>query len=226
VKPVLVVATRNEGKVRELRRILGCDLEIHLRSLADYPAIPEAAEDAETFEGNAQIKALAAARALREAACADDSGLTVPALGGAPGVHSARYAGEEASDEDNNALLLRRLSNLDPKERVGYFVCAASLAIPESTARDRWGIEPPQDWDTTEDCIRMWTTRAEVPGVLLDAPRGSKGFGYDPLFYHEATGQTFAEMSVEQKNRVSHRGYAFAAIGAQLRHLLINRPLD
>ncbi len=217
---VLVVATRNDGKVRELQRILGGEVDLRLRSLADFPQMPEIVEDGETFEENATIKALAAARQLKVAACADDSGLTVPALGGEPGVMSARYSGENASDEENNRLLLERMRNLEgARERRGYFVCAAALAIPRGVAAD-WDVDIPNDWELTEDGIGVWVHLAEVPGVLLHEERGLGGFGYDPLFLDEESNRTYAEMSLSEKNEISHRGRAFRALAREISRLL------
>ncbi len=219
MRGILVLATRNAGKVRELERILGQDLDLEVRSLSDYPEMPEIIEDGDSFEENARIKALAAARRLGVATCADDSGLEVPALGGEPGIRSARYAGSDASDEDNNALLLERMRSLeDPKERRGYFVCAAALALPDQILED-WGVQPPGDWDVTEDGISLWSGLVRVPGIVLQRPRGTGGFGYDPLLLYEDMGKTFAEMTVEEKNGISHRGTAFRLLVRQLQAL-------
>lgn len=217
---VLVVATRNDGKVRELQRILGGEGGLQLKSLAAFPEMPEIVEDGDTFEANAKIKALAAARHLGVAACADDSGLTVPALGGEPGVRSARYSGEDATDEQNNSLLLERMKDLEgPEERRGYFVCAAALAVPAEVARD-WGVRIPTDWELTQDGVGVWTRLVEVPGVLLHEARGSGGFGYDPLFLDEESNRTYAEMSLAEKNEISHRGRAFRELAREIARLL------
>ncbi len=217
---VLVVATRNDGKVRELQRILGGEGGLQLKSLAAFPEMPEIVEDGDTFEANAKIKALTAARHLGVAACADDSGLTVPALGGEPGVRSARYSGEDATDAQNNSLLLERMKNLEGSEkRRGYFVCAAALAIPAEVAGD-WGVRIPTDWELTRDGVGVWTRLVEVPGVLLREARGSGGFGYDPLFLDEESNRTYAEMSLAEKNEISHRGRAFRELAREISRLL------
>ena len=219
MRGILVLATRNTGKVRELEKILGEDLALEVRSLSDYPEMPEIIEDGDSFEENARIKALAAARLLGAAACADDSGLEVPALGGDPGIRSARYAGEDASDEDNNALLLERMGDLeDPGERRGYFVCSAALALP-ARVLDDWGVTTPANWDVTEDGVSLWSSLVRVPGIVLKRPRGTGGFGYDPLLFYEDLGKTFAEMTMEEKNGVSHRGEAFRLMVRELRGL-------
>lgn len=216
----LVVATRNAGKVRELEIILGCSNDLRLKSLDDYSDMPEIVEDGFTFEENARIKALAAARELNLPSCADDSGLSVPVLGGQPGIRSARFAGDDADDEANNALLLERMDAYDdPGDRLGYFVCAAALAMP-SAAAEEWGIDIPEEWDFTAKGEAIWSAEARVPGILLRSPRGDNGFGYDPLLFHEQSGKTFAEMTLEEKNKVSHRGLAFRMLAEELNRAL------
>ena len=206
----LVVATRNAGKAEEFRRLLA-PLGIEVTYLADYPgdAVPEVVEDGETFRENAAKKARAAAEALGLPALADDSGLCVDALDGRPGVYSARYAGEPASDEKNNAKLLAELKKrgagaegpdgvvvLSPAS----FVCVLALHIPENG----------------ETLFAEGACR----GVILSEPRGSGGFGYDPLFYLPELRRTFAELSSEEKNRLSHRGNALRALQQTLRKKL------
>jgi XTP/dITP diphosphohydrolase len=159
--------------------------------LADLPAAPDVEEDADTFLGNARKKARALAEAAGLAALADDSGLAVEALGGRPGVRSARYAGPGATDEDNNQRLLEELARVPAGQRGAAFVCAMVLALPgggEFSAEGRLG------------------------GRILEAPRGDRGFGYDPLFVVEGTDLTLAEMDLGAKNAVSHRARALRAI--------------
>ncbi len=191
-----VLASHNRHKTAELRAILE-PLGIALRDLSDIPGAPEPAEDGDTFEANAGIKALSALACSGMAAIADDSGLMVAALGGAPGVHSARFAGNGADTAANNALLLEKLAGLPPAERRAKFVTVVALALP--------GREPA-------------FFRGEAHGVILDAPRGAGGFGYDPLFLSDDLGVTFAEADPEAKNRVSHRSRALAAMIGWLRN--------
>jgi len=173
------------------------DTNIDIKSLADFGPLPTAIEDGETFEENAYKKAIHAAKILGIPAIADDSGLVVEALGGAPGVHSARYAGDEATDEQNCQKLLSEMKNVS--HRKAKFVCSLSIAVPSGPAL---------------------TYEAECEGVLLEEKRGTSGFGYDPLFYFEELDQTFAELSMEQKNRVSHRGKALLELKEELPKVL------
>ncbi len=182
----LVVATRNPGKLRELRRLLG-QSGIRVLSLADFPDLPEVEEDGATFAENARKKAETIARYSGRPTLADDSGLVVPALGGEPGVRSARYAGERADDQANNRKLLAALRQVPDGQRQGAFVCVIALCRPQG------------------EC-RLFEGRLE--GILLDAPRGAGGFGYDPLFFVPQQGKTLAELSLAIKNAISHRGQA------------------
>lgn len=182
----LLVATGNKGKMNEIRQILA-DFVDRLYCLADFSGIPEVEEDGSTFEENAVKKALSAARATGMPAMADDSGLVVNVLGDRPGVRSARYAGLDASDADNNRKLLDDLAGLPECERTAFFYCAIALCFPGG------------------DCI---TFCGRVDGVVLDSPRGAGGFGYDPLFLVPEYGKTFAELDSTLKNRISHRGRA------------------
>ncbi|BEH10210.1 MULTISPECIES: XTP/dITP diphosphatase [Geobacter] len=186
----LVVATRNKGKLREIAAILD-GLPFTLLSLDDFPGFPEVEEDGETFEENALKKASAAANVTGLPALADDSGLVVDALGGRPGVYSARYSGETASDEANNAKLLRELASVPYEERTAAFRCAIALCSPEG---------------------KRYTFSGELQGVILDSPRGTEGFGYDPLFFVSEKGATMAELPLEVKNVISHRGRALALL--------------
>jgi XTP/dITP diphosphohydrolase len=193
----LLVATANKGKMREIRQILAGFVD-RLYCLEDFSDLPEVVEDGETFEENACKKALSAARATGIPAMADDSGLVVEALGGAPGVHSARYSGIGASDADNNRKLLREMTDMPANQRAAYFYCAVALCFPDGTCRTFCGT---------------------LHGVLLDAPRGAGGFGYDPLFYVQEHGKTLAELDSGIKNGISHRGEALE----KLRNYLSSR---
>lgn len=185
----VVLASANPKKAAEIQAIVGHAISL----VARPPSVPDVVEDADTFEGNARLKAVALAAATGLAALADDSGLEVEALHGAPGVRSARYAGERATDADNVARLLVDLdAAADQRGRRARFRCVIVLHRPD-------GSEVVAD--------------GEVGGVIAASPRGSGGFGYDPVFVpHEGGGLTFAEMSAEAKHRISHRGRALAAL--------------
>ena len=185
---ILVLATRNEGKVRELRELLK-DFPIEIRSLNDFGPIPEVVEDGKTFDDNAYKKAAFTAKVLGLPAMADDSGLSVEALGGAPGVYSARYAGEKASDADNIAKLLQEMKG--KKDRRAAFECVISIAVPSGPAL---------------------TYEGRCEGEITLEPAGSDGFGYDPVFYYPPFGKTFAQCTMAEKNSVSHRGTAMAEV--------------
>jgi XTP/dITP diphosphohydrolase len=195
-KTILVLATRNSGKSREIQNFLeGYPIEI--RDLNDFGPIPEAVEDGATFEENAYKKAHFSARVLGFPALADDSGLEVEALGGAPGVRSARYAGPNASDDENNRKLLDNLGKQE--NRKARFCCVLSLAVPSGPAL---------------------TYEASCDGTILEEPRGSNGFGYDPLFFYGPMGKTFAEMTLQEKSKVSHRGKALSEFKREIERVL------
>lgn len=183
----LVIATNNQGKVREIKAILGGFYE-EIKSLKEAGIILEVAEDGETFEQNAEKKALQAFNITGCDTLADDSGLCVDALGGAPGVYSARYAGENAADEENNNKLLWEMRGI--RDRSAKFVCVMALV-------------------TNGDVI---TARGEVAGSIAHSPSGEGGFGYDPLFFSEEFGQTFGELPEGIKNSISHRARALARL--------------
>ena len=183
-KFVLVVATRNRGKSKEIRHLLE-GFPVEIRDLNDFGPIPEVNEDGATFEENAYKKASFTAKVLGLPALADDSGLEVSALGGAPGVRSARYAGDHASDAENNTKLLQELAGT--ADRAARFCCVLSLAVPSGPAL---------------------TYEATCAGTILENLRGENGFGYDPLFFYAPEEKTFAEMTLEEKSLVSHRGKA------------------
>ncbi len=188
----LIIATNNAGKVREIRAILGGYYD-SLVSLKEAGIDLRVVEDGLTFEENAVKKAREAAKAAGCDALADDSGLCVAALGGAPGVFSARYAGEDATDTQNNEKLLAALYGIN--DRSAKFVCAVALASGDDTI----------------------TACGQVHGVIAQQPSGSGGFGYDPLFYVPELGQTFAEIPPEIKNTLSHRARALAALRDKLK---------
>lgn len=194
----LLLATTNPGKLREVEAILS-GLPVTLVTLRDFPAVPEAVEDGETFEENACRKALHYARHTGIWTLADDSGLVVDALGGAPGVLSARYAGVEANDAANNAKLIACLAGVAHADRTARFRCCIAVAIGDRIAATSSGI---------------------IEGRVIDHPRGSNGFGYDPYFFVPQHGLTAAEMPPELKNSISHRAKALQAIRPRLDELL------
>ncbi|MBQ4141175.1 MAG: XTP/dITP diphosphatase [Clostridia bacterium] len=187
----ICIASGNRGKIAELQKLLSeyiTDIEIELVSLKDVGFEGDILEDGETFEENALIKARAAAEFSGLCSIADDSGLIVNALGGEPGVYSARYAGEPCDDAKNNEKLLKNLEGIG--DRSAAFVCTIACVIPEGQ---------PLSGDPI-------IGTGYCPGEILFNPRGKGGFGYDPLFWFDPFGKTFAEMSAEEKNAISHRG--------------------
>jgi len=183
-KILLVIATRNKGKTSEIRDLLK-DFPIEIKNLDDFGPIPQVEEDGTTFEENAYKKASFTARVLGFPAIADDSGLTVDALDGAPGIYSARYASEHAGDEQRCAKLLKEMEGIS--NRKAAFECVISIAVPTGPAL---------------------TYEARCEGLIAQQPAGSNGFGYDPVFYYPPLGKSFAELTREEKNTVSHRGKA------------------
>ncbi|MGM0652240.1 MAG: XTP/dITP diphosphatase [Bacillota bacterium] len=186
MKKTIILATGNLHKVEEMKAVLE-GLTFKIVSLKDYPEVNMPEEDRSTFAGNAAKKAEVVSQATGEIALADDSGLEVEALSGRPGVLSARYAGVNSNDEANNDLLLRELKDVPPEKRRAKFTCAIAVAVPGD-----------QTYIVEESCS----------GLIINELRGSGGFGYDPLFYYEPAGLTFAEMTAEEKNKISHRGKA------------------
>jgi XTP/dITP diphosphohydrolase len=182
-----LLATTNQGKLRELQQILA-DLDIVLETLDAFPALPEVLEDGSTFAENARLKAIHYSTLTGLPTIADDSGLQVDALGGGPGVRSARFA---PSDRERVAKLLGLMAHLDPEKELGRrtarFVCAVCLAELDG---------------------ELFEATSSVEGLIIGSARGSRGFGYDPVFLYPAMGKTFAELTSEEKNRVSHRGQA------------------
>lgn len=185
--PSLLLGTRNPGKVREIETILG-DVPWRIRSLREFAEVGVPDETGDTYAGNAIIKAQFYARVAGICALADDSGLEVEALGSAPGVFSARYAGAGASDADRRKLLLSELAHVPAERRQARFVCAVAIALPSGTVLN--------------------ISEGVCEGEIIFAPRGSGGFGYDPLFVPEGFNETFAELSESVKNGLSHRARA------------------
>ncbi len=196
---VIVVATKNKGKAKEFAHELG-KLGMEIASLHDYPDIPDIVEDGATFAANARIKAKTTGDALGVPALADDSGLEVDALGGAPGVYSARYAGEGASDADNNAKLLRELAAIGAAAS-GERLTDGSRMLSKARFVCALALYDPATGEFTE-------AEGFVEGCITDKPHGSGGFGYDPLFWLPGPGRGMAELSKEEKGAVSHRGEA------------------
>ena len=196
-RQLLVLATRNPGKTREIREFLR-DFPVEIKNLDDFGPIPPVEEDGTSFDENAYKKASFIAKILGLPALADDSGLEVEVLGGAPGVHSARYAGPSATDEENNAKILHEMEG--KTNRAAAFVCVISIAVPSGVAL---------------------TYEARCEGLVAEAPNGDNGFGYDPVFYYPPLKRTFAQLSAEEKNRVSHRGKALAELKKEFEKVLI-----
>ncbi len=197
MKPDVILATGNRHKLREIRRIFsGADFRI--RSLADFPPLRDIQENGATLEANAAKKANAVSRALGLPALADDSGLFVPALGGSPGVRSARYAGPARNYNENNHKLLGRMRNLRGRRRRAYFATAVALARPGRK--------------TVLRSAKIW-------GSIVLEPSGKNGFGYDPLFRPRGEPRTFAQMTLGEKNRMSHRARAFKKMLGYLRRI-------
>ena len=193
----LVIATGNPGKITEIQELL-TGFPIEIKSLADFGPIPEVAEDGETFDENAYKKASFTAKILGIPALADDSGLMVEALGGAPGVLSARYAGENATDAQRVAKLLKEMK--DQTHRKAAFECVISIAVPSGPAL---------------------TYEARCEGLIAEQPTGQSGFGYDPLFFYPPLNKTFGQMTIAEKSQVSHRGKALQELIQELDKVLI-----
>jgi XTP/dITP diphosphohydrolase len=198
----IVLATRNKKKVEEIRRITA-DLQVNILSLDNFPDCPETVEDQDTFEGNAVKKAVEVCKCTGKPALADDSGLEVDALGGAPGVYSARYAGNAGSGNDvrNYEKLLVELKKVPDEKRGARFVCCMALAFPDGSVKTFFGY---------------------AEGSIGHEPKGQTGFGYDPVFIPKGCKKTFAEMSGDEKDRLSHRGKALVKLATSLhspRHL-------
>jgi XTP/dITP diphosphohydrolase len=196
----LILATRNTKKLAELRRILeasGADVSVN--DLTEYPDMPEVAETGATFTENALLKARAVVKHTGRAAVAEDSGLCIDALNGMPGVLSARWAGRHGDDEANLRLVLGQLADVPADRRAGHFTCVAALVLPSGQEQ---------------------VTEGTVSGRITGAPRGTNGFGYDPIFVPAGSGLTTAEMSPEAKDAISHRGRALRAMAPIIAALL------
>jgi len=193
---ILVIATRNKGKTQEIKALLK-DFPIGIKNLDDFGPIPHLEEDGDTFDENAYKKASFAARVLGLPALADDSGLIVEALDGAPGIHSARYAGENATDEQR---YLKLLDDMEGKSnRKAAFECVISIVVPTGPAL---------------------TYEARCEGLITTEPAGSNGFGYDPVFFYAPLNKTFAQITIKEKNRISHRGKALAEFKSEFDKVL------
>lgn len=191
----IVIASRNVHKIREIRALLKPYRFLDVLSLLDFPDYTSLPESDKSFEDNASQKATHASKSLHRWTIADDTGLVIPALQGAPGVRSARYAGENATDADNRKKLLLDMKNLEDQQRQGYFECWIAIASPQGLKK----------------CVR-----GVCEGTILTQERGGKGFGYDSLFVKYEYGKSFAELTEDLKNRISHRRKAFDKL-----HLLL-----
>ncbi len=204
MKQILVLASTNKGKTREIQDLLK-DFPLDIKNLNDFGPIPEVIEDGSTFDDNAFKKASFTARILGYPAMADDSGLCVEALDGAPGVFSARYAGDNATDADNVAKLLAELDSHE--NRRASFQCVISIAVPTGAAL---------------------TYEGSCEGIITREPAGENGFGYDPLFFFPAYNKTFAQLTMAEKAQVSHRGNAVKQVADEMDKILewinINMP--
>jgi len=196
-KIIIVIATRNKGKKSEISDLLK-GFPVDIKGLDDFGPIPHIEEDGDTFDENAYKKASFTARILGFPALADDSGLLVEALGGAPGVLSARYAGENATDEQRCQKLLQEMEG--KANRKAAFECVISIAVPTGPAL---------------------TYEARCEGLIAEQPSGSNGFGYDPVFYYPPLNKTFGELTIEEKSRVSHRGKALGEFKDELDKVMI-----
>ena len=200
----IVLATRNGHKVRELQTILAdliADLDLEIVGLGEFPDLADVVETGVTFAQNATLKAVTAAEATGLPALADDSGLAVNVLGGAPGVFSARWAGTHGQDRANLEVLLGQLNDVPDDQRSAAFVCVAALAMPNGTVVLRQG---------------------RMPGTLAREPRGDNGFGYDPILVVDGDSRTAAELSFEEKNAISHRAKALGSLVADIRRNLVD----
>jgi len=195
---IVVLATRNKHKLKEILELLP-GLKLEMRTLNDFPGAPEVVEDGDTLEENASKKAKSAALFCGLWALADDTGLEVDALSGAPGVYSARYAGPDCSYSDNNLKLLAALAGLSPEKRKAHFCCVMALSSPTGS---------------------IITVAGRLEGSIADAASGVNGFGYDPLFLVAGAGKTLAELSPAEKNVLSHRAEAVKKIEPYLKRLM------
>ena len=193
---IIVLATKNSGKIKEFQQLLK-NFPVEIKSLSEFGPIPEVEEDGKTFDDNAYKKALFTAKALGLPAISDDSGLVVEALDGAPGVISARYAGENATDKENIDKLLKEMEGKD--NRRAAFECVISIAVPSGPAL---------------------TYEGRCEGEIAHEPHGTSGFGYDPVFSYPEHNKTFAQLSSDEKNKISHRGKALGDVVAEFDRIL------
>jgi XTP/dITP diphosphohydrolase len=186
----IIIATANEHKRKQFEDLFS-PLGMQIKGLRDFKDVPEIVEDQSTFEGNATKKAEIISQWVGGPVISDDSGIVVPALGGEPGVFSARYAGEDATDEKNNQKLISKIREIPEQKRNAYYICMMAIAIPTEPTR---------------------LFRGECHGEVITTPRGSYGFGYDPIFYLPCEQMTMAEISSDRKYQISHRGKATAEL--------------
>ncbi|MBQ5886188.1 MAG: RdgB/HAM1 family non-canonical purine NTP pyrophosphatase [Clostridia bacterium] len=214
----IVLASRNAKKIRELETLLAQHSSMHIEvlSLDDIGYTEEIVEDGTSFEENAWIKAATPA-AMGYIGIADDSGLSVDALGGAPGIYSARYGGEGTNDAKNNEKLLAEMNEVPDEGRGAAFVSAVACVFPREC-----DVEIPEEVRTEKNGLSGFVVRGECRGTILRETRGCDGFGYDPLFYVSEKGCTFAELSSEEKNAISHRGVAMRTFCRQFLSLFEN----
>ena len=198
MKHNIIFATGNEGKMREIRMILG-DLGCPVLSMKEAGADPEIVENGSSFGENAEVKARAVWACTGDIVLADDSGLVVDYIGGEPGIYSARYMGEDTSYEIKNRNIIERLDGAEGEERSARFVCNIAAVLPDG---------------------RVLHTEATMEGLIAKEPAGSEGFGYDPILYIPEFGKTSAELTIEQKNQISHRGKALEAMKTELKRIL------
>jgi XTP/dITP diphosphohydrolase len=194
----VIIATKNPGKAREFEHIFA-SRGIEVKTLLDFPEIPEVEETGTTFEENAILKAEAVSKALNKMVIGDDSGLIVDALEGRPGIYSARYAGEPKNDQNNTEKVLAELKNVPEENRTARFYCALAVAVPGQTTM---------------------TVSGTCEGRILTEPRGVNGFGYDPVFYVPEKGLAMAELSADVKNKISHRANALIKLDVLLDSIL------
>lgn len=192
-KPEILIASKNENKVAEIERILA-PLSIHIISLNVFKNLADVEETGDSFLANAILKSEYYHKKLDHPVISDDSGLVVPALNGEPGIYSARYAGIPTNYQKNNEKLLERMAGLKDKQREAYFICVAVY----------------KDRDT------LLSAEGRVYGRIISEPRGTNGFGYDPIFFHPQSGKTFAELDPDKKNQISHRYRALQALYTEL----------
>ncbi|MBD1371820.1 XTP/dITP diphosphatase [Hazenella sp. IB182357] len=185
--PYILVASGNQNKIKQFQDLFAHEFGLTVKGLKAFPHLPEIVEDRDTFEGNAIKKAESIAKIVAKPVISDDSGIMVSGLDGAPGVYSARYAGENATDAQNNHKLMEAIKHFSEEQRKAKFVCVMALAVPGQETQ---------------------IVRGECEGVVIPTPRGNNGFGYDPLFYIPAERKTMAELSAERKYQISHRAKA------------------